>query len=174
MAVMTLTEWEDGFEVLPLKADQTWKTEWANWLYDVTSKAGADAGMALTGWLPVTAFDFQFDKSTFESTLADGVAGTALANLSAAFAAAIPTSILTVTAPTTAPLMDTVTSSIVDAPSIVAAQAIITATNLTSTTEDPRDATIIESMRTAFLTLTYTVIGTAGGNPATMPLQGVA
>jgi len=172
MAILGLSDWKDGFEALPLVEDQSWKTEWTDWIYWHTSKHGAFDGMVLAGWTPPANIDFQFDSSTFESSLADSAPNNGLSNLSTAFQSAIATSILLITPAMTSPPLDVVATVVVDPASITIASNIILATDLTPI-EDARNATIIESIRDAILSLTYTVTGTAAGNPVSYPAQGV-
>jgi len=171
MAILGLSDWKDQFALIPLVADQSWKSEWADWVYWCTSKHGAFDGMMLAGWAPTTSIDFQFDDSTFASSLADSTPGTALANLSTAFQAAMATSVLNITAPMSTPPAEAVASVVVDPASITVASNIILATDLSTPIDDAKNATIITSMRDAILSLTYTVTGTSGGNPATYPNQ---
>ena len=173
MSILDLTSWQDGFEDLPLKADQTWKTEWAKYLDAMVSKAGANAGMVLAGYSPPASIKFTFDKGVFESSLLDSdpnVSG--LPNIANAFEAAMLVSLMVLTPPMTTPVLDTVVSTIVEPASIAVAKSVILATP-PILVESSRDAEIIKSMRNAFLSLTYTVTGTAGGNPITLPAQGV-
>jgi len=171
MSILPVNDWKDEFAAIPLVVDQTWKSNWGNWLFDMVSKAGGNAGMALNGWAPPTAFNFQFDKSTFISSLADD--GDGLANIAGAFEASVLTSTMVITAPMGTPPMDAIASSAIDVASVSIAKAMILATDVSGMPEDPKDATIITSIRDAFLSLTYTVIGTTGGNPITHAAQGV-
>ena len=174
MAIRSSEDWANEWENVPLVSDQSWKGNIAAYLYDMTSKFDSFAGMVLAAWEPKANIDFQFDSSTFESTLLDSSFDppNGLENTATAWEAAILTSTLTITPPTSTPATDTIASVIVDPPSIAVGKAAILSTDLTPVS-DAKDSDYIVKLRQAFLSLTYTVQASLSGTPTTYPTQTV-
>lgn len=168
MSIQTITTWRNTFADIPLVATQLWKQNWADWIESNVS------GMKLAGYTPLNNVNFTFSKSTFASTLIDSVPGVdARINLANAYEAAVLASTMLITPPLTSPAFTAVTSCIVDPASIVVGKTKILTTDITQVITDAKNATIVQSFYDAFKALTYTVVGVIGGNPTTLPAQGV-
>lgn len=168
MSITTLTNWQNSFADIPLVTDQTWKTNWADWIAQNVNQ------MKLAGWSPGTNITFNWNKALFVSSLPDSSpAIDARIGLASAYETAILASSLVITPPNASPPLDAVTAVIVDPASVVTGKAYILATDISTVTADAKNAKIVVEMRKAFAALKYTVTGTTGGNPVTYSLQGV-
>ena len=170
MSINALQDWKDSFAAIPLVSDQTWKDNLADWIdSNVTD-------MKLAGYSPSSNISFTYDKATFSSSLPDsdtlGSSAVFLNALASAFQSSINSSSLVITPPMSSPAFTAISGAVVDAPSVASGMAVINATIL-SNVEAAEDSALIPAIRNAFLGLTYTVSGVIGGNPATLPNQGV-
>lgn len=170
MSIAALQDWKDSFAAIPLVSDQTWKNNLADWI------DGNVTDMKLAGYSPAANISFTYSKATFASSLPDsGALGSPAAFLNAiasAFQSSINSSTLSITPPMASPAFTAISGALVDAPSVASGMAAINATILTNV-EAAEDSAIIPTIRNAFLGLTYTVSGTIGGNPTSLPAQGV-
>ena len=170
MSINALQDWKDSFAAIPLVNDQTWKDNLADWLESNVSD------MKLAGYSPSANISFTYDKATFSSSLPDsdtlGSPAVFLNAVASAFQSSINSSSLVITPPMSSPAFTAITSSIVDVASVSAGMAAIQAAVLVNV-EVAEDSGLIPAMRNAFTSLTYTVSGIIGGNPTTLPAQGV-
>lgn len=167
MTVASLQNWKDSFAEIELVVDQTWKNNLGSWMSDNTS------GMKLAGYSPSNKISYSFNSSSFAASLPDSdkipVFSTALAT---AWEAGVLASTLTITPPMSSPAWTAITSVTVDPASISVGKGLIQAMVL-APVETARESPIIPPLRSAFLSLTYTVIGVIGGQSTTLPAQGV-
>ncbi len=170
MSISALQDWKDSFAAIPLVSDQTWKDNLADWI------DGNVADMKLASYSPSANISFTYNKATFASSLPDsgalGTPATFLSAIATAFQSSINSSTLVITPPMSSPAFTAITSSLPDAASVTAGMSAIQAAVLVNV-EAAEDSGLIPAIRNAFIGLTYTVSGTIGGNPATLPAQGV-
>lgn len=179
MSIDTLADWKTEFANLPSVVDDSWKQNLADYISArVTSK------LNLLTYSPQVTFTF--NKPAFVAQLAsvtpalgngvaqiaagfvDGCVGGLVIAPGTAFGAGIP-----------ATTFSAVTSSIFDAPSLIAANSKILELESATPVGDINDSVFPEKIRDACLLLTATVIGldstppAAGPLPLTDPLRGV-
>jgi len=172
MATPDESTWQGDYANLELVSTDAWKQNLADYLETL-----------LTSSLTLTTYStdpaFTFDTSAFVSGLAGAdpeVPGSGVIALQTAFDAAVLASVM-VTFPmsgfdplSVATIFSVVTSTIVDAPSIIAGKAKIAELASAGSTSDPLESEFPVILREAFLLLTYTVIGLDSTFPTPIPL----
>jgi len=165
MPIDDLSTWQTTMADIPKVSDNSWATNFSNWTDErVTGKA------QLTGVI-TTNFPFSFNKTIFKNSLLTISSSVDVLIAANNFASVWETAILASLflnvmpgdnfgVPTPATIWSSITSSLIDIPSISVAKALLIA-GLTgsSPVSDPLDSVFPEAFRSAFLSLTGTVTG---------------
>jgi len=176
MAIDILSIWKSTLDALPKVTDSSWANNFSNWASQrVNNKA------QLTGII-TASFPFTFDQSVFKMQLEllspTTNQATAAASFANAWATAMSTSLvllvssgdsLGISSPATT--WSVVTTALIDAPSVIAAQAYLQSQlTIAPIVDDTNNSLFSQIFRDTFLLLTGTVTGLNSVSPPIGPL----